>query len=415
MSRLLRARSGPLRLVPVATATALALAACGKSAGPTKSLAPVAEQGAVSVVTGNTSRIGGADPASDAAAVARAVYPGLTQTSRPEAVVLVDEGNFQTALAASVLASIPLNAPLLFSSGGSLPGVSSEAIESLHPLGVGSLGGAQLLRVGSSASAPGSLRTLTLPPRAPATAAAAVEQLLVRATGTQPHQVIVVPTGAPRALLMPVAGLAAQSGAPILFATAAGVPRATAGVLEHLGNPAIYVIGAGQLHHPTMQELRHFGHVTAINGTTQLGGEVRTPTGNSIEIARFTDGSFGWGIKEPGHGLVFANAVRPLDGPAAALLSASSQYGPLLVLERADRLGAALGTYLADIQPAYTSAPAYQPVHGVYNRGWLIGEERMISPVTQTEIDSLLTISPSKQSGEEASGQTEQTASSQPE
>ncbi|HTY97455.1 MAG TPA: hypothetical protein VMB91_10470, partial [Solirubrobacteraceae bacterium] len=105
---------------------------------------------------------------------------------------------------------------------------------------------------------------------------------------------------------------------------------------------------------------------------------------------------------EPGHGLVFANAARPLDGPAAALLSASSQYGPLLVLESPDRIGPALGTYLADIQPAYTSAPAYQPVHGVYNHGWLIGDEHMISPVTQAEIDSLLAISPSKQTGEEA-------------
>ncbi|HTQ68493.1 MAG TPA: hypothetical protein VMI13_07350 [Solirubrobacteraceae bacterium] len=415
MSRLLRVRSGALRLVPVLAAGACLLAACGKSAGPSRSLAPVAEQGAVSVVTGNTSRIGGSDAASDAAAVARAVYPGLTRASRPEAVVLVDEGSFQTALAASVLASLPLNAPLLFSSGGSMPGVSSEAIESLHPLGAGSLGGAQVVRVGSSASVPGGLHTLTLPPRAPAAAAAAVEQLLARATRSRPHQVIVVPTGASPALLMPVAGLAAQSGAPILFATAAGVPKATAGVLEHLDHPAIYVIGDGQLHHATMDELRHFGHVTPINGTTQLGGEDRTPTGNSIAIARFTDGSFGWGIKEPGHGLVFANAARPPDGPAAALLSASSQYGPLLVLESAERVGAAMGTYLADIQPAYTSAPAYQPVHGVYNRGWLIGDEDMISSVTQAEIDSLLAISPSKQSGEEASSQTEQSAFSPPE
>jgi hypothetical protein len=406
---LLRQRSRALRLASLLVLGACLLAACGKSAGPGKSLAPVAEQGAVSVVTGNTSRIGGSDAASDAAAVARSIYPGLTPTSRPEAIVVVDEGSFQTALAASSLASIPLNAPLLFSSGGSLPGVSSEAIENLHPRGAASLGGAQVIKVGSSPSVPGNLHTLTLPPRAPAAAAAAIEQLLARARGSQPHQVIVVPTGASPTQLMPVAGLSAQSGAPILFATSAGVPGATAAVLQGLGHPAIYVLGDGQLHHATMQELRHFGHVTAINGTTQPGGEDRSPTGNSIQIARFTDGTFGWGVKEPGHGLVFANAARPLDGPAAALLSASSQYGPLLVLESAGRIGAAMGTYLADIQPAYTSAPAFRPVHGVYNHGWLIGDEHMITPVTQAEIDSLLAISPSKQSGEEPSGQSEQT------
>ena len=53
----------------------------------------------------------------------------------------------------------------------------------------------------------------------------------------------------------------------------------------------------------------------------------------SIAVARYTDGEFGWGVKEPGHGLVFANSGRPLDAPAAALLSATGNYGPLLLLE----------------------------------------------------------------------------------
>jgi hypothetical protein len=62
-----------------------------------------------------------------------------------------------------------------------------------------------------------------------------------------------------------------------------------------------------------------------------------------------------------------------------------------------------LGAYLADIQPAYTSAPAFQPVHGVYNHGWLIGDERAISAVTQAEIDTLLEISPRATATEEPS------------
>jgi hypothetical protein len=389
------------------------LSACGKSQGPGRALAPVAEQGAVSVVTGNTTRIGGADAASDAASVARSVYPGLTQASRPAAVVLVDGNNWAAALAAASLAGAPLGAPVLFSEGGELPSVSSDAIKALHPLGASSLGGTQLIQVASSAGAPGSLRTETVTAPGPAATAVAVEHVLARARGTSPHQVIVVPSEAPRALTMPVAGLSAMSGAPILFASARGVPSSTASLLAGLHGPAIYVVGAGMLHHPTLQALRHFGHVTTINGPTQLGGEDRAPSGNAIAIARFTDGSFGWGVKEPGHGLVFANAARPLDGPAAALLSATSQYGPLLLLESPSHIPAALASYLADIQPAYTAAPQYQPVHGVYNHGWLIGDEGMISPVTQAELDTLLQISPSKQSGEEAAGTTEQAASTQ--
>ena len=78
-------------------------------------------QGAVGVATRNTTRLGGADPASDAAAVARAVYPGLTTATRPQAVVLVDEHDWAASLTASVLASAPLGAPLLYADGSALP------------------------------------------------------------------------------------------------------------------------------------------------------------------------------------------------------------------------------------------------------------------------------------------------------
>ena len=151
------------------------------------------------MVTGNTSRIGGSDPASDAAAVARSVYPGLTSASPPEAVVLVDEGDWHAALAASVLASAPLGAPLIFSSGGWLPGVSSEALGRMQPARERARSaGAQVIRVGASASAPGRPAQRDASPdgrggrprrrgRAPAGAR----------PGRQPHQVIVVPSTAP--------------------------------------------------------------------------------------------------------------------------------------------------------------------------------------------------------------------------
>jgi hypothetical protein len=132
-------------------------------------------------------------------------------------------------------------------------------------------------------------------------------------------------------------------------------------------------------------------------------GAGQGPVENAIAVARFTDGSFGWGVKEPGHGLVFASAARPLDAPAAALLSASGDYGPLLLLDSPSAVPAALATYLADIQPAYGSLPQFRPVHGVYNHGWLIGDEHAISPVTQAQIDSMLEIAPRKPSPSESS------------
>ena len=61
----------------------------------------------------------------------------------------------------------------------------------------------------------------------------------------------------------------------------------------------------------------------------------------------------------------------------------------------------ALAGYLSDIQPAYGTAPQYQPVHGAYNHGWLIGDERAISLRTQAEIDSMLEITPRHLTAEE--------------
>jgi len=129
--------------------------------------------------------------------------------------------------------------------------------------------------------------------------------------------------------------------------------------------------------------LGRFGKVSRIAGTT--------PTGNAVAVARFTDGTFGWGVVEPGHGMVFANAARPLDGPAAAPLSATGDYSPLLLLESPDAIPAELGSYLSDLQPG---SPPSGPVHGVYNHGWVIGDANAVSATTQASLDARLEIAP---------------------
>jgi len=392
----MRAASSPPLRALLALALAMIAAGCGKSAtatptgGPAAKVAPVAAQGTVSVSTRNTTRLGGADAASDAAAVARAVYPGFTVATRPQAVVLVDERDWPGALAASALASSPLGAPLLYGAGGSLPAVSAQTLQSMHPSGSSTLGGAQVIRIGAAAPSPAGYMARALPAGEPARQAAEVARLLIAADGgAAPHQVIVVISGAQRALQMPAAGLAAESGSPILFVGATRVPGVTAGVLASLHHPAIYVIGYSAADRRVLHRLRRFGAVTRIRPAF---GEEANAVAGALAVARFTNGTFGWGVKEPGHGLVFANASRPLDAPAAALLSATGDYGPLLLLEAAYQIPAALAKYLGDIQPAYTAATP--PVKGVYNHGWLIGDERAISAVAQAEIDSLLEISP---------------------
>jgi len=377
-------------------------AGCGKSAtppaaggGPLRHLAPVEAQGTVSLSTRNTTRVGGGDAVVDAASVARLAYPGLTPGSRPQAVILIDQRNWPAALSASVLAGAPLGAPILYAIGNTLPAVSLQALEAMHPQGASALGGTQVIRIATDAPVPSRFSVRTLAGTSPAGTAAAIEQLLATVRGTTPRQAIVLRSSGPRAMEMPAAGLAAESGAPILFAEGAGLGAASEAALKLMHRPSIYVLDPGAVGRPGLGALAALGRVTKLPGGGS--GEAATPAAGAIALARFTDGSFGWGIKEPGHGLVFASPGRPLDAPAAALLSASADYGPLLLLDPAGSIPAELSAYLGDIQPAYSSAPEYQPVRGVYNHGWLIGNEQAIPLATQAELDSVLEISPRQQ------------------
>jgi hypothetical protein len=113
---------------------------------------------------------------------------------------------------------------------------------------------------------------------------------------------------------------------------------------------------------------------------------------SAITFTRFSDeaSGFGWAVVDPGHGLVFASSRRPQDAAAAAPLSATGTYGPLLLLPDAGVLPQPLQDFLLDIQPGYDA----DPVRGVYNHGWIIGDESAIAAAVQARIDTLLEIQP---------------------
>jgi hypothetical protein len=362
---------------------------CGKSAltngGVSEAPATTpGEHGAAAVATKNTTRLGGSEEAGDAAAVALAVYPGLTAATRPQAVVFVNESNWAAALSASTLAGWPLHAPLLYTNAHGVPAASTSALAAMRPTGATSVEGAQAIVLGN-ATAPAGYESRALRTSEPAALAVSIEQLASSLRKRNPSRVIVTALDAPPAMTMPAAGLAAESGTSILLVQRDRIPQATAAELKRLDQPSIYIIGPTSVVSEQVQrELKALGPVTRIDGGND-------PAGNSVAVARYSDGNFGWGAVEPGHGIVFANAGRPLDGPAAAPLAATGDYAPLLVLESADALPASVTTYLSDLQPG---TPPTGPVHGVYNHGWLIGDESAISATTQARIDAILEISP---------------------
>lgn len=331
--------------------------------------------------TKNTTRVGGADPTATAAAVARAVYPATTRNSRPPAVALVDRADWRTALAASALMADPIGAPLLLSDGDELPAASEAALTALRPTGSDEAGRAQVIRVGETPR-PEGLRTTEVTGANPFARARAIAGLLSAARGETPDQVVVVSAESPE-FAAPAAAWAAKSGDPILFTTREEVPAETRAALRSMERPRIYVLGPSRVVPPTVtRELRRLGRVTRLGGPD--------PVRNAIQFAIYRDSQFGWGVANAGHGLVFGRAGRPLDAAAGAPLSASGTYGPLLLLDTAERIPRPLQQYLLDIQPGFRE----DPVQGVYNHGWILGDDELISVSVQGRIDSLLEIVP---------------------
>jgi hypothetical protein len=231
-----------------------------------------------------------------------------------------------------------------------------------------------------SAPAPAGWRSTTISGSSAPAVAQAVDNLHTTAGGAPPDAVVVAPAESPQ-LAMPAAAWAAKSGDPVLFVRRNAVPAETRAALTLHRKPKIYVLGPPEtISDAVVAALGKLGTVTRVGS----GDPVRS----SIDFARFIDGSFGWGVVDPGHGIVFARADRPLDAVAAAPLSASGTYGPLIVVSNADRLDPPVDAYLLDIQPGYRR----DPVRGVYNHGWIVGDDKAISVGVQSRIDLLLEI-----------------------
>ncbi len=388
-------RNGLRQSTALACSAALLLtvASCGRASNATTSppadgagasngngAESVTVSGIPTAATKNTTRVWAASPTAIAAAAARAVYPGRGRSQRPLAIVLADANNWQATVAGAVLMAAPLHAPMLLSSGSQLPPVTQAALSALAPTGAGD-NGPQLIRLGNVA-APVSLKTQPLVGNDPFTLAAAIDAYQAKIAGRWSKSVVIAPSDSP-GIAMPAAAWAAKSGNPVLFSERNSLPPATAAAIKAHGRPRIYIIGSSStISAAVASQLGKLGNVTRIGASSA--------SANAIAFARFSDSSFGWGVVDPGHGLVVANPAAAATAGAVAPLSASGSYGPLLLTGRGGALSADLINYLRDIRPGYSS----DPVRGVYNHAWIIGDTNAVSDRSQATIDSLLEIAP---------------------
>jgi len=308
----------------------------------------------VITASNNTTRIGASDPAATGAAVALAVYPSTNRSQRPGKVALVGE-TWQGAVAAAVLMAPPIRAPLLVSSGDGPSPASEQALSALQPKDV-------LRTAGATA----------------ADQAAEIEGLRESLFGGPPKHLVIAAEDDP-AFAVPAAAWAARSADPVLYSQTDKLPAATVAVLKDHPRVPVYVLGpTSVISSSVMREIEEISRrVRRVAG--------RTPATNALALARYSAGSFGWNVNDPGHGFVIARGDAPLNAALAAPLSASGTWGPLLLTESADKLPRAVRQYLLDVKPGYTT----DPTRAFYNHAWIVGDESEIDADQQAEINQL--------------------------
>ena len=325
--------------------------------------------------TKNTTRVGGSSATANAAGVALATFPSTVPDDSPAAVTLVSDRDWQGGIAAAALIADPVRAPLLFSGPDGVPSATSEALGAMEPQGSKGTDGEQLFAL-PGADIPSGYETRVLKGGGPAEVAARLAGLRAKLAGGPPEH-IVLTSQRDAGIAMPAAAWAARSGDPVLFAGPRGLPKPTAKALAKFKGVPVYILGPTSAIPASVEE-----RVSKVSGqVARISGE--EPVANAINFARYSDGSFGWNVNDPGHGFVIARSNRPLDAVAAAPLSGAGTWGPLLLTDNPATLPGTLRSYLLDVKPGYTA----DPTRAFYNHVWVIGDQEAISVNQQAAID----------------------------
>jgi hypothetical protein len=271
----------------------------------------------------------------------------------------------------------PVLAPLLFGEPEGVPDATSQALGALRPRGGAASGGDAVLAIGD-VQVPGGMSAAKVAAGSAAVEAAGIARLRDQLAGSPP-QAILLASGSEPAFAAPAAAYAARSGDPVLFTEAEALPQATIGALKRDEGVPVYALGPGSaISGKVLKEVGKLGDkVTRISGAE--------PVAAAISFARFSAGNFGWNVSDPGHGFVLVRSDAPLEAAAAAPLSASGTWGPLLLTDSADTLPSELRGYFLDVKPGYTT----DPTRAFYNHVWIVGDTGQISVEQQAEVNEV--------------------------
>jgi putative cell wall-binding protein len=339
-----------------------------------------------SSVTRNTVRVGGSDAAADAAGVAGALYPASGDADRPTAVVLVDQDDWVTGIAASALAGPPIGAPILLTDGDELPAVTEDTLERLDPKGSDLSEDAQVIRMGPEVARPDGFKTAVIEGAEPFARAAAIDRFFSAARG-EPSNDVVLYSGDSAEWAMPAASWAARSGDAVLPVRRNSIPAPILRAIREHERPNVFILGPKRIiSEKVVKELERDRKL--VRSVERIEGA--TPVESAIAFARYEKGDFGWGVVVPGYNFAVANLSRPLDAAAAAPLATRGLFAPLLLSDNAAELPQPLEEYFLSVQPGYEDDPG----QAVYNRAWILGDDEAVSVAQQAQIDRIMELVP---------------------
>jgi hypothetical protein len=338
-----------------------------------------------STATRNTIRVGGGDAASDAAGVAGALYPATGDSDRPTAIALVDQKDWATAVAASVLVGRPIGAPILLTDGSDMPAVTEDVLDRLKPKGSDLSKDAQVIRVGPDVARPSGYKTAVIEGDTAFERAAAIDRFFSAARARPSNDVVLYSADDPE-YAMPAAAWAARSGDAVLPVRRDSIPPPILEALREHERPNVFVLGPESVISEAL--LDRLRKRKLARGVSRISGP--NPVENAIAFARYEKGDFGWGVVVPGYNFTLASTTRPADAAAAAALATRGVFAPLLLSDDAARMPQALEEYFLSVQPGYEDDPG----QAVYNRAWILGDDKAISVDQQAQLDQVTELIP---------------------
>jgi len=185
---------------------------------------------------------------------------------------------------------------------------------------------------------------------------------------------------------MPAAAWAARSGDSVLPVHRNRIPAPVVKAVGEHSKPNVFLLGPEKVISKKVQaelEKRKLARdIQRIQGPTAVE--------NAIAFARYEKGDFGWGVVVPGYNFALASTDRPADAAAAAALATRGVFAPLLLSDNVDKMPQKLEEYFLSVQPGYEDDPS----QAVYNRAWILGDDKAISVDQQAQLDQLTELIP---------------------